>query len=92
MKKIADKINDKKWDSLRSLIAGLALEKYQQSAKPLQLEAAFNLALGINTFVLAGTGFGKSRVSEIYYLLLPKSSKGVVLVLNPLAHWATTKF
>ncbi|KNE97663.1 hypothetical protein PSTG_09068 [Puccinia striiformis f. sp. tritici PST-78] len=84
LKKIADKINDKKWDSLRSSIAGLALEKYQQPAKPLQLEAAFNLALGINMFVLAGTGFGKSRVSEIYYLLLPKSSKGVVLVLNPL--------
>ncbi|KAI7950092.1 hypothetical protein MJO28_008913 [Puccinia striiformis f. sp. tritici] len=61
LKKIADKINDKKWDSLRSLIAGLALEKYQQSAKPLQLEAAFNLALGINTFVLAGTGFGNDE-------------------------------
>jgi superfamily II DNA helicase RecQ len=32
----------------------------------------------------AGTGFGKSRVAKMYYDLVPKHIKGIVLVLNPL--------
>jgi superfamily II DNA helicase RecQ len=33
---------------------------------------------------LAGTGYGKLRIPELYYQLLPKRKKGVVLVINPL--------
>ncbi|KAI7950372.1 hypothetical protein MJO29_009046 [Puccinia striiformis f. sp. tritici] len=81
-KKIADRLGDD--SKLKSAIAALALKKYKQPAKPLQIEAVAHLARGSNTFLLAGTGFGKSRIPEIYYSLLPKTSKGVVLVLNPL--------
>ncbi|KNE89222.1 hypothetical protein PSTG_17319 [Puccinia striiformis f. sp. tritici PST-78] len=84
LKKIADKLSDKKEESLKAAIGALAQEKYKQPAKPLQIEAVYNLARGRNTFLLAGTGFGKSRIPEIYHTLLPKTSKGVILVLNPL--------
>ncbi|KNE86512.1 hypothetical protein PSTG_20108, partial [Puccinia striiformis f. sp. tritici PST-78] len=36
-----------------------------------------------NTFVMAGTGSGKSRVSEFYFHLFSPSKKAVVLVVNP---------
>ncbi|KNE91419.1 hypothetical protein PSTG_15166 [Puccinia striiformis f. sp. tritici PST-78] len=84
LKKIADKLSDKKEESLKAAIGALAQEKYKQPAKPLQIEAVYNLACGRNTFLLAGTGFETSRISEIYHTLLPKNSKGVILVLNPL--------
>ncbi|KAI7939186.1 hypothetical protein MJO28_014765 [Puccinia striiformis f. sp. tritici] len=59
LKKIADKLSDKKEESLKAAIGALAQEKYKQPAKPLQIEAVYNLARGRNTFLLAGTGFGK---------------------------------
>ncbi|KNZ60955.1 uncharacterized protein VP01_1476g3 [Puccinia sorghi] len=37
---------------------------------------------GFNTFLLAGTGFGKSWILQMYHILLPQIDKGVVLVLN----------
>ncbi|PLW34060.1 hypothetical protein PCASD_14465 [Puccinia coronata f. sp. avenae] len=33
-------------------------------------------------FLLEGTGYGKLRIPELYYQLLPKREKGVVLVIN----------
>ncbi|KAA1092514.1 ATP-dependent DNA helicase sgs1 [Puccinia graminis f. sp. tritici] len=78
------KIAQKNDIGLKAAIAASALARYGQSAKTLQIEAVFHLARGINTFLLAGTGFGKSRIPEIYHTLLPKSSNGVILVLNPL--------
>ncbi|KAH9466977.1 hypothetical protein Pst134EB_002014 [Puccinia striiformis f. sp. tritici] len=35
-------------------------------------------------FFLAGTGFGKSRIAEIYFKMFPLKSRVVVLTLNPL--------
>ncbi|OAV89702.1 hypothetical protein PTTG_04788, partial [Puccinia triticina 1-1 BBBD Race 1] len=55
-----------------------------QEAKQLQIKAVASLVQGQNTFLLAGTGFGKSRISKIYFNLLPSSASPVVLVLNPL--------
>ncbi|PLW23170.1 hypothetical protein PCANC_28035 [Puccinia coronata f. sp. avenae] len=55
-----------------------------QPLKSLQIEAVMHLVRLKNTFVMAGTGFGKSRVPELYVHLFVKSSKPVVLVLNPL--------
>ncbi|OAV98162.1 hypothetical protein PTTG_25827 [Puccinia triticina 1-1 BBBD Race 1] len=70
---------------LKAAIASQAKRFYGgEEAKPLQIDAVANLARGRNTFLLAGTGFGKSRISEIYSKLLPQNTKPVVLVLNPL--------
>ncbi|KAA1075903.1 ATP-dependent DNA helicase sgs1 [Puccinia graminis f. sp. tritici] len=70
--------------ALKSAIGKLAKLRYGQPAKDLQIEAVYNLAKGSNTFLLAGTGFGKSRIPEIYHMLYPKPSNAVILVLNPL--------
>ncbi|PLW25719.1 hypothetical protein PCANC_25927 [Puccinia coronata f. sp. avenae] len=37
--------------------------------KPLQVKAVAILARCRNTFLMAGTGFGKSRVAEMYHKL-----------------------
>jgi superfamily II helicase len=49
-----------------------------------QLRAAVALANGENTFLLSATGSGKSRVSELFFLMFPKVKKAVIMVLNPL--------
>ncbi|KAA1067813.1 ATP-dependent DNA helicase sgs1 [Puccinia graminis f. sp. tritici] len=75
------KMTDKK---LKDHISQASLKSYGQHAKDLQVDAVFNLVQGRNTFLLAGTGFGKSRIAELYMKMIPQKSKGVVLVLNPL--------
>jgi superfamily II DNA helicase RecQ len=60
------------------------LKYYNQEAKPQQIDALLNLVRGRNTFLLAGTGFGKSRIPELYFRTLPIKEKAVILVLNPL--------
>ncbi|KNE98672.1 hypothetical protein PSTG_08042 [Puccinia striiformis f. sp. tritici PST-78] len=37
-----------------------------------------------HTFVLAGTGFGETRITEVYWHLFPVYRKPVLMVLNPL--------
>jgi ERCC4-related helicase len=37
-----------------------------------------------NTFLLAGTGFGKTRIAKVYWHLFPLYKKPIILVLNPL--------
>ncbi|KNF00196.1 hypothetical protein PSTG_06606 [Puccinia striiformis f. sp. tritici PST-78] len=54
-----------------------------QPSKQLQVEAVLNLIRIRHTFVRAGTGFGKSRVAEIYCHLFARTKNPVVLVLNP---------
>ncbi|EFP86717.2 uncharacterized protein PGTG_13099 [Puccinia graminis f. sp. tritici CRL 75-36-700-3] len=78
------KVSDKNDEDLKSHIAKVSLDFYGQPSKLLQVNAVFNLVQGRNTFLLAGTGFGKSRIAEIYYRLIPQVKKAVVLVLNPL--------
>ncbi|KAA1074287.1 ATP-dependent DNA helicase sgs1 [Puccinia graminis f. sp. tritici] len=78
------KIATKENAALKSAIGKMAQLRYGQPAKELQIEAVYNLAKGTNTFVLAGTGFGKSRIPEIYHTLHPKPSNAVIIVLNPL--------
>ena len=56
---------------------------FDQAKEP-QIERVLSLLNGHNTFLLAGTGFGKSRVPEMLFHMFPKVSKPVVLVLNPL--------
>jgi superfamily II DNA helicase RecQ len=71
-------------DDMKAHISRTAKLFYQQPAKSLQVDAVLNLVNGQNTFLLAGTGFGKSRIPEIYSMMLPCRNKAIVLTLNPL--------
>jgi superfamily II DNA or RNA helicase len=59
-----------------------SVELYHDQPKPLQVEAVTSLVQGKHTFVRAGTGFGKTRISEMFIGLFDR--KVVVLVLVPL--------
>jgi Werner syndrome ATP-dependent helicase len=69
---------------LKTHIEKVLLDFYGQPLKPRQTEAVINLIKGQNTFLLAGTGFGKSRIAKLYYKMIPQNKRAVVLVLNPL--------
>jgi superfamily II DNA helicase RecQ len=69
---------------LKVHIGEVAKKIYGQPAKCLQIDAVANLVSGRNTFVLAGTGYGKSRIAEIYFSMIPMKSDAVILTLNPL--------
>ncbi|KAA1138500.1 hypothetical protein PGTUg99_020651 [Puccinia graminis f. sp. tritici] len=59
-----------------------SIELYRDQPRELQVEAVLLLVQGRHTFVRVGTGFGKTRISEMNFGLFDK--KVVVLVLNPL--------
>jgi superfamily II DNA helicase RecQ len=69
---------------LRKHIAETSIDSYGQFAKQFQFKAVLNLVEGRNNFLLAGTGFGKLRIPELYYEMIPGTTKAVVLVSNPL--------
>ncbi|KAI7965128.1 hypothetical protein MJO29_003226, partial [Puccinia striiformis f. sp. tritici] len=48
------------------------------------LEMGIDLVHHQHTFVLAGTGFGETRITEVYWHLFPVYRKPVLMVLNPL--------
>lgn len=68
----------------RLVLARFKEKSPTDEAKSPQIESVVSLINGNNTFLLAGTGFGKSRVPEMFFNMFPKVSKPVVLVLNPL--------
>ncbi|OAV95140.1 hypothetical protein PTTG_03856 [Puccinia triticina 1-1 BBBD Race 1] len=81
----------KKWtrmdkSDLQQAIVNDCSPRYPENEppKPVQVNAVVNLVEGRHTFVMAGTGCGKSWISEMYYNLFAKSKKAVILVLNPL--------
>ncbi|KAH9460132.1 hypothetical protein Pst134EB_008331 [Puccinia striiformis f. sp. tritici] len=78
------KIAKKNDDALRREISEISQFRYGQDAKPLQIDAVVNLVRGQNTFLLAGTGYGKSRIAELYFRTLPVREKPVIIVLVPL--------
>ncbi|OAV86392.1 hypothetical protein PTTG_29934 [Puccinia triticina 1-1 BBBD Race 1] len=55
-----------------------------QAPKKVQLDSVIDLIHRRDTFVLAGTGVGKSRIAKMYWDLFPRYKKPIVLVLNPL--------
>ena len=57
---IYKKLFEKSATKLNEHISKVSLDSYGQQAKELQVKAVANLVEGRNTFVLAGTGFGKS--------------------------------
>lgn len=68
----------------RTRVEDLFLKAYGVPGKPLQVDTVLSLAQCNNTFLLAGTGFGKTRIAELYLKLFQKSLHPIVLVLNPL--------
>ncbi|KAA1063906.1 hypothetical protein PGT21_000804 [Puccinia graminis f. sp. tritici] len=88
---VLKKIAEKKDDALRREILEISRSRYGQDAKTLQIDAVVNLVRGRNTFLLAGTGYGKSRIPELYFRTLPISEKPVIIVLNPSTRLETTK-
>ncbi|PLW11440.1 hypothetical protein PCASD_24655 [Puccinia coronata f. sp. avenae] len=71
-------------DTLAQCIVAQSEAFFGNKPKPLQLEAVISLVRDRNTFVLAGTGFGKSRIAELYFNLYPAYKRRTILVLNPL--------
>lgn len=59
-------------------------ERYKQEARDLQVECVVALVRGKPTFLCAGTGFGKTRVAEMFRELLSLRSLAIVLIFNPL--------
>ncbi|PLW41605.1 hypothetical protein PCANC_17431 [Puccinia coronata f. sp. avenae] len=67
---------------LNNHITKTSVAFYHNQPKDLQVEAVSVLARGKNCFVQAGTGYGKTQISEMFLNLIHR--KAVVLVLNPL--------
>ncbi|KAI9610322.1 hypothetical protein KEM48_002543 [Puccinia striiformis f. sp. tritici PST-130] len=65
-------------------ITNIVNKYYNEPLKPLQMQTVINLVHQKNMFVLAGTGFGKTRIAKVYWHLFPAYRKPVILVLNPL--------
>ncbi|PLW51942.1 hypothetical protein PCASD_00919 [Puccinia coronata f. sp. avenae] len=61
-----------------------AMPRISLPKKLLELRAARSSKTIFHTFVLAGTGFGKTRIAEIYLRLFKPYQKPVIVVLNPL--------
>jgi superfamily II DNA helicase RecQ len=84
MKKVMD-LEDK---NLKKHIEEDSFMQYGQKRKPLQVKTVIQLIQGCNIFLLAATGFSKSRIPEMYLKMTTKHQSGrcigVVVVLNPL--------
>ncbi|KAH9445395.1 hypothetical protein Pst134EB_023236 [Puccinia striiformis f. sp. tritici] len=61
-----------------------ASARFIETPKDLRIRANVVLAQQKNCFTLAGTGFGKTRIAEMFYNLFPRKKKPIVMVLNPL--------
>ncbi|KAG0150681.1 hypothetical protein CROQUDRAFT_15131, partial [Cronartium quercuum f. sp. fusiforme G11] len=71
-------------DDQREVLQSCFCAKYNVDARDLQIESVLSLMRQRDTFLLASTGYGKSRTPELYLLMYPKGSRAIVLVLNPL--------
>lgn len=68
----------------RKIITEVFVKQYKVQPRILQVESVLNLVNKKNTFLLAGTGYGKTRIAELYYHLFQKRCRSIVLVINPL--------
>lgn len=69
---------------LAQKLGNLFQAKYGYAAWPQQIEVMVNLIRGRTTFLLAGTGFRKSQVPELFYLAHENSYAPILLSINPL--------
>lgn len=68
----------------RERICKQFLATYQNHAKELQVETVMCLIKDRDTFLLAGTSYGKTRIAESFAALYVKRLQPIVLTLNPL--------
>lgn len=71
-------------DEQADYVTRLFIRIFKVQPRSLQVKAVVCLINGDNTFLLAATGYGKTRIAEMYYHLFDEVRKPVVLVLNPL--------
>lgn len=69
---------------LAQALESIFLAKYGYPARPEQIKVVVHLIRRRTTFLLAGTGFGKSRVPELFYLAHDNSYAPIILSINPL--------
>ena len=81
---LRDSLKKKNDKSLYNHVQQRSLAYFDEPPKDLQTRTVVSLVCRQHSFVLAGTGYGKSHIVEMYYNLFPKLCKAVVLVLNPL--------
>lgn len=70
--------------AMADLVQGRFKKKYNQVPRPLQIDSVVSLAQGISTFVLAGTGYGKTRIPQAFLDLFTVASMAIVVVVNAL--------
>lgn len=70
--------------ALRSRLRETFLKHYNQEPKELQIRVVELLVKGNDVFLHAGTGFGKTRIAELFLWLHGTRKKPIYLVLNPL--------
>lgn len=66
------------------LISEMFEKRYKCQARPLQITSVLSLSKQRTTFLLAATGFGNSRIVEMFYHLYLPKSKPIILIINPL--------
>lgn len=71
-------------DQTMAVVSRFTKKYPTDNIKDEQIKTVVSLMNGDNTFLLAGTGFGKSRVPELFFHMFRKGKKPVILVLNPL--------
>ncbi|KNZ45943.1 uncharacterized protein VP01_768g7 [Puccinia sorghi] len=76
---VARKLLQKNDEMVKVVVADRAREFFGVDTKPLQINTVSNIRRVHNTFLLAGTGFGKSQIAEMYHILLAQKDKGVVV-------------
>ncbi|KAA1119016.1 ATP-dependent DNA helicase sgs1 [Puccinia graminis f. sp. tritici] len=83
--KLIKEILDLDDEALRKYIIKDSELFFNQTPTTLQVNAVVNLVKKNNTFVLSGTGSGKTRIAEMYHHLFSRSTrKATIIVLNPL--------
>ncbi|KAH9823519.1 P-loop containing nucleoside triphosphate hydrolase protein [Melampsora americana] len=80
LKQIADADDNQK----KCIIEQMFIQRYNLLPRDLQVQCVLLLLAGWNTFLLASTGFGKSKFPEMYLMAFDQAAKPMVLILNPL--------
>lgn len=81
---LCQKIIQSSDSALRERIEAHFLKTYKNRMKDLQQDCVLRLARGRDTFLLAGTGYGKTRIAESSGALFKKNLQPIILTLNPL--------
>lgn len=68
----------------RDLLENVYIEKFPDEPRKLQIDTAWSLLRKQDTFLMATTGYGKTRIAELIYYMYDPESGPIILILNPL--------